>query len=115
MASFSYLVILGLLPLLSGGTLTSRTCEISVKDGQGAQISGAHLLIHRNLGVTPEIPDQTLNADAQGKIEVTLVSDAYDICAMSAGFRPSCQIADLRSHNGKIAFRLKAATEILEN
>lgn len=90
-------------------------CQIRVVDSaEQAPIGKAHVIVHPETTATAPNTDQILDADRSGKVQLTLPSGVYDVCAMSGSFMPACQILDIRRHSKDLKFRLKPAFEILE-
>jgi hypothetical protein len=96
----------------SGPTL--HNCHISVFDSEGAVIGKAHLFVHRDPIATTTVPDGTLDADTNGRLEVALPNGFYDVCVMSPAFTPTCRKLIVRSQDVDMKFRLSASPEVLE-
>lgn len=90
-------------------------CRILVIDSaEGAPIGKAHVFVHRDPSATAAVPDRTVDADANGKLEVALPDGFYDVCAMSAAFTPTCRKLVIRKHDVALEFRLSPSPEVLE-
>jgi len=78
--------------------------KLTVTDAQGAIISQAHVIIHRQTDMPSHYgvprtepihdPDRTLVVGATGQIDLTMRTGAYNVCVMADAFAPACREFD---------------------
>ena len=99
--------------LLVAGQGEERTCRLVVVDSAGAELGKAHILVHSD-GASRERPDRLLDADAHGKLTLSLPEGNYDVCVMSTAFTPTCRKVVLRGRDLSVRFKLSVSPEVME-